>query len=133
MAEVVNNGKCRDCYNEYMRKYVKERYHRLRAEWIVKLGGKCASCGSVEELNFDHINASEKSYDIGRILSSHSKQKVAEEMAKCQLLCVSCHVSKSQLSGDVRFVSHGGGKTGKRNCRCDLCRPLKNEYQKRYK
>ena len=25
-------------------------------------------------------------------------------------------------------VDHGGGKTGKRNCLCDLCRPLKNKY-----
>ena len=34
-----------------------------------------------------------------------------------------------RMSGVARqSVDHGGGKTGKRNCRCDLCRPLKNKY-----
>lgn len=34
-----------------------------------------------------------------------------------------------RMNGGARQpVDHGGGKTGKRNCLCDLCRPLKNKY-----
>lgn len=111
-----------------MREYIRNRYHRLRTEWIEKLGGKCVHCESTENLNFDHIIASEKEYDISRILSTHSKTKIIAEMAKCQLLCFECHVVKSVEMEDIHVVSHGGGLTGKKNCYCDLCKPLKSKY-----
>jgi hypothetical protein len=30
-------------------------------------------------------------------------------------------------------VEHGGGVTGKRNCYCDLCKPLKAEYNRTWR
>lgn len=133
VKEKVQRGKCGDCYREYMRNYVRERYHRLRKEWLDKLGGECVRCGSTEDLNFDHINAEEKTYSIAKILSTHSKQKVEKEMAKCQILCEFCHIIKSAEEGDIYTVEHGGGLTGKKNCRCELCGPLKNAYYKEYR
>ena len=59
--------KDKDAYNAYMRVYIGERYHRRRKEAIEKLGGKCAKCGSAENLQFDHIDRKTKTAAIGKI------------------------------------------------------------------
>ena len=130
-AEV--KSRCRSCYNSYMRKYMNARYHRRRSLWLDRLGGECVECGSKELLNFDHIDASSKTCDVAKILGSGSEAKVLEEMAKCQLLCEKHHLEKSLREGDIYNVGHGEGVTGKRNCRCSLCGPLKNEYLRKFK
>lgn len=132
-APVVNSSKCRPCYNAYMTEYQKTRYKRRRDEAISSLGGCCVRCSSTENLELDHIVASTKEYDIGKILGGGSEAKVQAELAKCQVLCHDCHVQKSHEEGDTNYVEHGGGLTGKRNCRCELCAPLKNAYMREKK
>lgn len=131
--DATNGTLCRVHYNEYMKDYMLRRYHKLRAEWISRLGGICVECGTSYNLEFDHIVAEDKEFDIARILSSHSKAKIEYEMAKCQLLCKECHLEKSLLEGDLPTVEHGAGVSGKRNCRCDLCRQKKSEYNRNYR
>lgn len=118
--------------NEYMRVYVLDRYYKRRTEWIEKLGGKCVVCGATENLEFDHVDEASKEYEIGSILATHSEAKVSYEMGKCQLLCERHHMEKT---AKFNSVDHGGGLTGKRNCYCDLCAPLKRKYnyEKKYK
>jgi 5-methylcytosine-specific restriction endonuclease McrA len=123
---------CRPCYNEKMNIYMKARYHRRRNEWVEKLGGKCVDCGSIENLEFDHEIAADKKYAVAKMLSGWSEAKLTAEISKCVLRCQSCHLKKSISSGDIRTVNHGEGVTGKKNCRCDLCRPLKNAYLKEF-
>lgn len=50
--------------NEYMRNYMRARYHARRTAGIEKLGGKCVDCSSVEELEFDHVDRSTKVFNI---------------------------------------------------------------------
>lgn len=83
-------------YRAYMREYMLRRYHRRRAEWIERLGGKCAECGKETALEFDHVDATVKAEAIARILTSGSARRVREEMAKCQLLCGRCHRAKTK-------------------------------------
>jgi 5-methylcytosine-specific restriction endonuclease McrA len=128
LEDPVNSGKCRTHYNEYMKEYMLARYYRRQAEWREKLGGKCDVCGTTENLEFDHLVASDKALEIAKILTSGSNDKLAREMAKCHLLCKDHHLEKSIASGDINNVEHGGGLTGKKNCRCKLCAPLKNAY-----
>ena len=52
------------------------------------------------------------------------------ELAKCQLLCQPHHLEKTIRE---RSVGHGEGLTGKRNCRCELCGPLKLAYNREFK
>ena len=101
-------------------------YAAKRARWIKYLGGVCVKCGATENLEFDHIDPATKSFDIGKNWSRSEKVIIAE-LAKCQLLCNSCHNKKS---GDALAVPHGGGKCGKRGCKCTPCRLRKNEYLK---
>src|SRR5699024_4865730 len=104
---VVNSGRCRSCYNQYMAEYMKARYYRRRDEWIDRLGGECSICYTSEELEFDHVDASSKTFDIAKILSGGSAAKVEVEMAKCQLLCKPHHLEKSLREGDIASVGHG--------------------------
>lgn len=103
---------------------MKNRYLQRRSEAIVMLGGECVQCQSTENLEFDHIDRTTKSFSIGKILLGKVDRYLVE-LKKCQLLCKSCHRAKSisELS-----VDHGGGATGKKNCYCKLCRPLKQKY-----
>lgn len=108
------------------------RYHARRKEFLEILGNKCVECGSTNELEFDHIDASTKSFEIGRMLNV-SKARALEELAKCQILCKAHHKEKTEREADNKQVAHGGGLTGKRNCYCDLCAPLKRAYRRQYK
>ena len=87
----------REEMNEYTRKWVTNRKNLLKE----KMGGKCVICGATENLQFDHINPLEKSYNIS---NNYFRKDVDEEIAKCQLLCSTCHLEKTKndwLSGII--------------------------------
>jgi 5-methylcytosine-specific restriction endonuclease McrA len=120
----------KETYNLYHADYNRDRYRQRVLEALDILGNKCAKCGTTEGvLDIDHINPIEKEYEITTI-TRLSKDKFLKELAKCQLLCQSCHIEKTKLE---QGVEHGGGLSGKRNCRCDLCRQIKNKYMREYK
>jgi len=89
---------------EYHRDYSREYYHKRKQEIIEKMGGKCVCCGSVTDLQFDHIIPTTKSFPISKLLN-FSKKKIDEEILKCQLLCKECHLNKSRIDWSI---SNGG-------------------------
>lgn len=88
-------------YNNYMREYMKARYHRRRSEWLEKLGGKCAECGALDNLEFDHVDCSKKSFSVAKALAGWAEARVEEEMKKCQILCTGCHLKKTVTNSDI--------------------------------
>ncbi len=77
-----------------MAEYQKDHY--LRRLTLAKnlLGGKCIDCGSIENLEFDHIDPATKSF----VITSGYKKRLEvfiAEVHKCQLLCHECHVRKT--------------------------------------
>lgn len=71
------------------------RYHRIR-EWAVALlGGVCVECGTDEDLHFDHIDPTTKEAHLTDLFKSGSRERIDRELAKCQLLCRSCHSIKT--------------------------------------
>lgn len=82
-----------------MRDYMRNKYKQRREDAISSLGGKCEHCGATENLEFDHINAKEKSFSLFKS-PNMSKEKFEIELAKCQLLCGDCHKVKSSKNGD---------------------------------
>lgn len=82
-------------YNPKMNEYMKARYHRRRNDAIEHLGGKCASCGSIDSLEFDHIDPERKSFSLGKAFSGWKWERVLAELDKCQLLCHTCHKAKT--------------------------------------
>jgi len=95
--------KNREEYNAYMRKYMLRRYYKRRAAAIEQLGGRCAVCREDDDalLDFDHVDASTRSFVICSKLSSISEAKLQAELAKCQLLCKACHGKKSVEAGEL--------------------------------
>lgn len=91
-------------YEKHQDKLVEEQkqYRKnRRAHLIDKLGGKCVKCGTVERLQFDHINPLEKSFTLASKITAPIEE-LYEELKKCQLLCNECHLEKTKqewLSG----------------------------------
>ena len=122
----------REHYNQYMRKYHLERYHRIRNEAIQELGGKCFICGSVKKLQIDHIDPKDKKFEVSLFLSV-SLEIFRKELKKCQLLCHVCHNKKTLKEMGLREAkgSHGTVSTY-RYCHCELCKQAKREWAKKY-
>lgn len=123
---LANKNRCRKCYNDYMREYMLNRYYQKRKQAIELLGSVCVDCGSTTELEVDHVDPSKKLVEIGKIWS-YSKDRFLSEITKCALRCKPCHQIKTST---FLSVEHGGGLTGKKNCNCGKCRPLKLAYKR---
>lgn len=94
-------------YNERMRIYMAKRYERRRRKAIDQLGGECVHCDSTVDLEFDHIDPSTKSFAIGGRLAGVSEAKLQQELAKCQLLCDDCHISKTRENKEFAPTRYG--------------------------
>lgn len=108
---------------DYMRDYMKSRYHKRRQDAIKMLGGKCVKCGDKNNLQLDHIDRSKKTFRMADI-NSVSDKALQEELKNIQLLCPKCHKEKTFES-----IDYGGNKSQhgsywmyrKYGCRCDKC------------
>ena len=84
---------------EQHRKYNLQYYYNKRNKLIQKLGGHCVMCGSTENLEFDHINSSDKSFGVGAHMQ-YGEDHLQPELDKCQLLCHNCHIQKTKIFKD---------------------------------
>lgn len=70
---------------------------RAKARAFVKkhlLEHPCVDCGEpdIRVLEFDHIDPSTKEHSVSRMVSQgYATEKVAAEMAKCEVRCCNCH------------------------------------------
>lgn len=88
----------------------KRRRRRRKAELVAQAGGSCIACGysvCLAALEFHHRDASTKEFGVGNF--GGSVERLLAEVAKCDLLCASCHrLRHAGLDGepslDVRLV-----------------------------
>ena len=100
-------------------------YYRRKEMLLDILGRECASCGSTDDIQFDHIDPTAKELDILAHWSA-SMDRLLPEIAKCQPLCIECHLVKTI---DQQNLTHGWGPyrhgTSRmyhhHRCRCGLC------------
>lgn len=124
-------SKDKEKYNAYMKSYMLKRYKKKRNEAVISLGGRCIKCGSIENLEFDHLNPKSKSFTIANILYK-SNEVLQEELKKCQLLCHDCHKEKNKVDngeakhGSLTMYTHY-------RCRCKECKIVWSIWQKEYK
>jgi hypothetical protein len=122
----------REDYNEYMRKYYYERYYRRKAEATEKLGGYCKKCGSMDSLDFDHIDPNTKEFTITDMWNL-SNERFWKEVGKCQLLCRPCHVEKTRQDfGSLNAKETHGTLSSYKYCKCAECRMAKSGWMKTY-
>jgi hypothetical protein len=82
------------------------RRRERRKILIEHLGGKCVGCGTTENLQFDHLDRTQKLFNIGKCLD-YSFEKLLPEVEKCQLLCYDCHEIKSLINHDKDKLAEG--------------------------
>jgi 5-methylcytosine-specific restriction endonuclease McrA len=79
----------------YMREAVKKRRKKLREMAREYKGGKCQICGYKKcsrALSFHHLDPHKKDFTISAKGLTRSWTKLQEEIDKCILLCVNCHM-----------------------------------------
>lgn len=76
--------------------YISQLRSKRRNEWL-SANGPCAKCGSELALEIDHIDPSQKTASPGDVWF-WNKEKREAELAKCQVLCHSCHAKKTNIS-----------------------------------
>lgn len=108
---------------EYARRWIATR----RATWLA--GKSCAVCGSVERLEIDHVDPSQK---LDHRVWSWRLERRDAELAKCQVLCEPHHMEKT-IRQRGEHVQHGTAVMYRwRGCRCDDCRDWKLQSSRRY-
>lgn len=130
-----NGRRCKPCYNEYMRVYMLERYHRRRNKLIESRGSVCAKCNAKDvPFEIDHVDQYEKGFDIGSAICSWSEKRVQAEFEKCQILCGPCHHVKTRKDLADRFGQREhwehGTLGGYRHCKCVDCKAAKSKYSR---
>lgn len=121
----------------YMKQWTNDFRTKRKSFAIEYLGGTCMRCGSVNDLEFDHIDPSTKVMVISKMWTS-SREKFMEELKKCQLLCHSCHLEKSRKEGSLFHPWNRGKKTHgpayiSHKCRCDICKQWQRERAQKYR
>lgn len=112
--------------------YELKRYHKRRSAALEFLGGVCINCGSIDNLELDHIEPATKLFNISSFWSI-SENKFWVEVKKCQILCKICHLIKTTTIDRIE-ISHGDyGYYKHRKCRCLLCKASNAEYMRKYR
>lgn len=91
---------------DYQRQWMSAR----RAEYFEDK--RCARCGTIENLELDHIDPRLK--DTNSIWS-WSKERRELELEKCQVLCYTCHKDKHKARHGTRYCYD------RLRCRCAAC------------
>jgi len=118
-------GYTSDMKTELEKAQMKELYQKAKVEFIKYLGGQCVACGSVENLEFDHIDWRTKEFTIAAKWGMKDKAKLFAELDKCQLLCKICHKVKTkvdQAEQKTKPLKHGTMYAWmNKKCHCDIC------------
>lgn len=106
------------------KEYHREYYYKRRKAIIDYLGGKCVKCEETNNLEIDHVDPSNKSFNISKRLSLKNNK---DEIDKCQLLCENCHDQKTAIENTG--ITHGTPVGWmKSKCQCDLCQKAKRAW-----
>ena len=114
----------------------KEAQKAFQKKWVANRRAEffkdkiCISCGTCEKLELDHIIPEEKtSHNIW----SWSAARRDAEIAKCQILCKTCHLEKTLKDRAIRNPLTHGLRGYDRMCRCDICKAAKVVKMKEYR
>lgn len=108
---------------EYQREWIAER----RREWLE--GKSCVVCGSMEKLEIDHIDGSQK---VSHRVWSWTPARRDAELEKCQVLCMPHHWDKTRR--DLYPLIHGKhGTYTWRGCRCRACKSAHAETNREWR
>lgn len=110
------------------RQYHAKLYYTRRQKLLDYLGGQCVQCGAKDNLHFDHIDPTKKSFEIKSRMAFTTETKA--ELDKCQLLCRRHHAEKTarENAGFTHGTVYGWLKA---KCRCAACESGYIKWQER--
>jgi hypothetical protein len=78
----------------------KRQRHEEMIAWYrsLKAGRPCTDCGGFfhhAAMAWDHLPGTDKVADVSSLLSRHSRRRVLDEIAKCELVCANCHAART--------------------------------------
>ena len=103
------SGKCVECRNRYNREHyaknkekalARAKANKMRTrEWLQKIKAKtpCADCGvnyPYYVMDFDHRE--NKEFNLSKAVGTCGRDKIEQELAKCDVVCANCHRERSQ-------------------------------------
>ncbi|AEL97914.1 HNH endonuclease [Mycobacterium phage Patience] len=109
--------KCKDCCSEIASNYWGKNKEILRKKAderakLIKIPNQtfvsqvlknscCADCGEDNwlVLQFDHVRG-EKYRNVSDMMNTHSLEAVAEEVAKCDIVCSNCHILRTMKTSN---------------------------------
>ena len=112
----VENGK-RAAYKEWSQEAQEDFKARLywraknRKDKLVELsGGKCKECGYYKcsrAMTFHHRDPSQKRFPLDkRTLQSKNWDDILEEVKKCDLLCIRCHMETEDKISESQYLTY---------------------------
>jgi hypothetical protein len=118
--------------NDWRREYDRERYRKRLDKCIEYLGGKCAVCGSTENLQFDHIDPKTKSFTIATKWKLPF-EKLKPELGLCQLLCWPHHIEKTMREGSSGVIrTHTSTWCAQSGCQLVECVERYDQWKEAY-
>lgn len=78
---------------------IKRTHERRKFIDKIKLSKGCLHCGYKDHavaLDFDHLDPSDKNFNISQYFATASIEKLIKEINKCQILCANCHRVKTK-------------------------------------
>lgn len=108
---VKNKKHCVECKSKYQhryylknKKYFKDKCRGQKKELrsfiqSLKKEKPCIDCGIVYPhyiMDYDHKY--DKKYNVSRMVTCGSKEKILEEISKCDLVCANCHRERTHGS-----------------------------------
>lgn len=104
-GKVTRQPYCKECNKAYHKEHYaankqlyiqnnKARKNNLYLAFLEYLRNKnCSDCGNNDArvLEFDHRDSAEKILEVSTLVRRVGKQKLSEEIAKCDIVCCNCH------------------------------------------
>jgi hypothetical protein len=105
----------REHYGAHRQRYIdqaaesKRRLMRERTLYLIEFFKchPCTDCGETDPivLEFDHLEADKKSFDIGRGITRRSWAAILAEIEKCEVVCRNCHQRReARRRGTTRVI-----------------------------
>lgn len=74
------------------------KYRRKQQAYIASLkDAPCTDCGGrfhSEAMQFDHLDSSKK-FKMISLMYTYCRERIDEEVAKCELVCANCHAVRT--------------------------------------
>lgn len=120
----------------------KEKAREYQREWLrqrrkdMLTGKSCVRCGTFDDLEFDHIDPTTKDPKLRNssgIVWSWSKVRLMKELAKCQVLCGTCHQAKTNVDRGQGLVHGSRNGYDYYRCRCQPCTTASTQKVNEYR